>query len=245
MRAGDGRRARAFRRTSKNSEGSRDNRYSIRRSRRLSSGASSAPGAEKQIPFAERTAGQHLDGVHGAGVVLDDGDEFLVAGASNRQFLHAQVGGAPANHHARAQVAVKLHALPQIVRKLNLHASSSNGLLSPCRLQPLDPPVNEAEDGLDLLGAAAKKDEFRPPPARQAYRPGRPAGETDNRLLRAGRHCQHAHAPTSPGHGPHSPRARSIKSWHGLHLPQPVAPAPARAHGFPKAARHARRPRGI
>jgi len=34
--------------------------------------------AEKQVALAERAAGQHLNGVHGAGVVLDDGDEFLV-----------------------------------------------------------------------------------------------------------------------------------------------------------------------
>ena len=83
--------------------------------------------AEEQVALAERAAGQHLDGVHGAGVVLDDGDQFLVARPPGRQFPHAQLGRAVADHHAGAQVAVELHACLEIVRKLNLHASYSNG----------------------------------------------------------------------------------------------------------------------
>jgi len=76
--------------------------------------------AEVEVALAECAAGDHLDGVDGARVVLDDRDQLLVLGALGPQAPEADLCGAVAHHDAAAEMAVELDDLFELPRE-SLH----------------------------------------------------------------------------------------------------------------------------
>ena len=86
--------------------------------------------AEEEVALAEGAAGQHLDGIHAAGVVLDDGDQLLVFVAAGSESLQGFVGCSIADDDSRAQVAVELDDLLEVGGEVGvwLHGAHLNWL---------------------------------------------------------------------------------------------------------------------
>jgi hypothetical protein len=76
---------------------------------------------KNKVSLAERAAGDELDGVGGTGIVLDDGDEFLILGPVGSELPERGLGNAVPQGKPGAEMAVELDGVPEIIIELSLH----------------------------------------------------------------------------------------------------------------------------